>query len=89
MFTRPIFIIKRDYIKEKLHPLMCISKTLKVKKKKKTRRKKEETRSNKNKPIYEGYWTEITNYGNLSLLLQEISTSFPKCDYKIPRLSVG
>lgn len=34
MFTRPIFIIKRDYIKEKLHPLMWISKTLKVKKKK-------------------------------------------------------
>jgi len=67
---------------------MWISKTLKVKKKKK-RRKKEETTSNKNKPIYEGYWTEITNYGNMSLLWQDISTSFPKCDYKIPRLSVG
>lgn len=40
MFTRPIFIIKRDYIKEKLHPLMWISKTLKVKKKKREERKK-------------------------------------------------
>lgn len=40
MFTRPIFIIKRDYIKEKLHPLMWISKTLKVKKKKKREERK-------------------------------------------------